>query len=543
MFDTLRIAASTLVLGTTLLFSDLGAALPAFYSPWPSIKLNNPQGLSYLRDHKDARVIWVKPPRMGAEPLGKAGLSHHRNHALCQSLAQNLRDLSANTELFSRSIEEIKGHVAKTLATRRAQRGVAMAITQTLEKAGNPPVGEEIVAVSNTLGRNKLALVDITHRVDACRTACDELYWQKFYTETAISESQADIARFKRSHPQLAGELVRLGEQLWEHRLNEYEVDRSRRTSQNHLFRAERRIFKSYAKTAVRPAGMRRISYRLHWSDAINSLAKLNPAFTFKAIPVRSLRLRARHVPEKIDDFYLSTLPGLIGFEGVSAILKNFGSVDVGGKFSVAAVDDLEGDFTFTLNGACPFVDDDFAKALNGRVAKGPSGRPLFSATLTYAYLVKLPKALAAKFNPLAVYKAIRETIESSGYFSREAAQSLLDHGALDAAIKLPADVDKPTALVLKQEALNRVLAGMMTVTGDVSSSSIKGGSYTRVQAGEQQTYGKQVAGWELLKGKALETAEKKLAQKQSGWQDLTFGEGDLMALTGIALFNGVASE
>lgn len=531
------------LLGTTLLLSDLGAAHPALYSPWAAAKIDNPQGLDYLRDTKDERLIWVKPPRMGTIGAGEGGVSHHPNHDLCPNLAQSLQDLSANTDLFTHSLTEIKGYIADSLNARRAQKQVLDGIDQTLEAAGNPSEGAEILAAVNGRNRNQLALVDVTHRVDACQTACKDLYWQKFNLETAIEEHQKQVTRLKSTYPKLSGDLIRLADQLWQYKRDEYQLNRSRRNSQGHLFRAERRLFKSYAQTAAQPAGSRWISYRLRWSEAIAMLAERNPNFSFKPIPIRSLRLRARHLPAKIDDFYLSSLPAVVGFEGVSDVLKNFGDVDVHGKFSVDAIDRLQGKFTFSLNGACPLVDEDFSKVLGARVAMGSQGQPLFAATLTYAYLVQLPKAVPAKFDPVAIYEVLRKSHKDGSFVSQAAAQQLLDQGAIDDAIQLPADLAKPLAITLKREVLNRVLEAMMTVSGDVSSASTNKATDSQIFSHDSRKYSTKVAGWDFLKGKARKGVEADLARRHSGWQQLTFGESDLMALTDIALFKGVSDE
>lgn len=536
MFNGLRIVAP-IACAISILASDFGVSAPAFYPPWPSVSLDNPRTLSYLRDSQDERLIWVKPPRMGFVGSGEGSVSLHPNQTRCPVLAKNLSDLFAQTGQFKHALKEISDYTRQELDAHAAVRRVRHEVEKYLDAADDSAL--DIFSAATMLHRSKFELVDVTHRVDACRKTCDDLYWQKFHIETAIDKAKAELSEWEGKQPKMAKELGSLVAKQWQHRHTAYDIARTRRTTQKHLFKKERRLFKSYASRAILSGGTKRVSYRLRWAEAIADLAKRNPKYTFKAIPVRSLRLRARHIPTKINDFYLSTLPTFLGFEGTSHILKNYGHIDVGGDFSAKAVDHLDANFIFSLNGACPIVSDEFREVLAGRVIKDANTQAVYSATLTYSYQVELPKATKARFNPVAVYEAIKRP--ASGFLSRGDAQQLLDNGQLDKAIELPAGLDRPVAIALKQEALNRVLAAMATTLGDVPSSSAEFAPVDAEISGmrQAQVYSRKVAGWDLLTGEAHETAIKTLKRTQSGWQPLTFSEGRMVTLTDIALFSG----
>lgn len=543
MFYGLRIVAP-IACAITVFLSDLGAAAPAFYAPWPSIALDNPRTLSYLRDSEDERLIWVKPPRMGGITTGNGGVGFHPNQTRCPVLAKNLSDLFAQTGQFKLALQEISDYTRQELDAHAVHRKVRRKVDNYLDAASDANAALDIFSAATMLHRSKFELVDVTHRVDACRKTCDDLYWQKFHLETAIDKAKAELNEWESKQPKMTKDLGSLVAKLWQQRHLAYDIARTRRSTQRHLFKKERRLFKSYAGRAILPGGTKQISYRLRWQEAIADLAKRNPEYTFKAIPVRSLRLRARHIPTKVDDFYLSTLPTFIGFEDTSPLLRTYGHVDVTGVFSAKAVDHLQANFIFSLNGACPIVNDEFRKVLAGRIVKEADTQAVYSATLTYSYLVELPKAIKARFNPVALYEAIKHP--SSGFLSRADAQVLLDNGQLDKAIELPAGVDRPVAIALKQEALNRVLAAMATTLGNVPAPSAGFASIDAWLSDAQlsgphqaQIYSQKVAGWDLLSGEARETAFKTLKRTQSGWQPLTFEDGRKVALTDIALFSG----
>lgn len=507
-------------------------AAPALLSPWPSIVLVNPNNSRYLRDTADEKLIWVKPPTMGAIDTGKGEPSAHPNHQLCENLTESMAGILDQEEKFDRLLREIESYDTDVLSDTRQLEKIYDQRARYISTAIFSIPAKAIVALTDKIVENSLSLKDASLRLESCESGCELLSSLNSWLETQGAGLMSQFDTYNRDYPEMAKTIMSYASELLRVRESSYFSVRSKETSMDYLMRMERRLLRSFAKKAVLAGGFQDISYRLGWKEAIANLAKSNPDYSFKAMPIRSLRLRARLVPEKIDDFYLATAPLFIGFEGSGLVA--LGDIDPKGPFSDHPLTKIKGRFHFSLAGACPLLHPPYRDAVKGKVKMQADGIPVFGAILTYSYLVELPETIKGRYHPKRLYDLLKKAAGKEEFYSLKTQQGLLDSSALDGAIELPESTQPATAMAIRRELVDRVMAAMtIPQSKSPAYSQIADDFYSP----NCNSYSCFLASWTALDPAYAKQAEANLSRLHNKWTPIAIDGKKLTTFTDISVF------
>lgn len=519
-------------------FSSVGFSAPTLGSKWKPLLLKNHEGTRYLRDDVDEKTIWVFPPSVGQVDIGDGPVAHHPNHHRCPQLRQSLEDVLSNSGEFDRSLEELYLYTSELDELNKSYRRLQNFQLEAASRAKERDLAAGLLEILNSINRVKMSLVDITHRVDACRNSCQQLFELKLNKERQLKDHYDNFDHLAQNDSKLAKDFEGRSSKMLGYLVKAYENQRSADIVIKHMQKAERRLFGNYSAKALLPGGNRLVQYRLNWQENISKVAKANPHIKVKAIPLRSLRLRSRLVPEKIDHFYLANLPIFIGFISENKILAKDGKVEVGGPFQVGAINELTAKYTFSLGGVCPLVNPQYLQTISKMVKLADNNRPSYGAILTYSYLVKLPKSTKAKFDPNAIFTVIKKKVSLRGHIDKDDLVEKLDSGIFNEMVKVSGESDISLKRLLVEEAVYRVLAANSI---PVSRNPFEPGSlnrgYIRRQSKQCGSYACELSGWDLMPGIELSDDRKDPLSKGIQWKTLSAGKNGLISLTGISLF------
>lgn len=510
-------------------------SMPVLYPKWKPLALKNDLGADVLRDSDEEFLVWVKPPQLGSVDLGENAVSDHPNHSLCSDHAKNLVKMFELRKEFGADLRRIIGLGRKIDAYANDLIAASKEMAVFADGYRDPLIAFEGVALAEDLAESQVKLVDIVHRVDACRKNCKTLFEANEIAEAKIKNNQAQLAKFSEHDPDLYACLNKYSNERRKTAMNLYGARKSKELARDHLFGAERRMFQSFSKTAVLRGGVQKVNYRIKWADLIAKLSADNPKIVFKPIPIRSMRLNSNHVPAKVDDFYLSSLPIFRGFENSTIPLSRTGRIDTQGVFKSELFDSLSADFTFTLNGVCPLINPSVGKIIEDKVLVDESLKPLYAATLTYSYPVKLTHSVKTRFNPFLVYQSLLEGVNGSSLVTVRFMQKLLDEESFSNAVLFEGKADGHSKRLIVAEAVHRVLAGMAR---PLSKLGPVHGTRNQNQAVSSSciAYSCKIAGWELFKGEDHHVYLQRLRNKHNNWVEMAGQDGEL-ALTDIARF------
>lgn len=532
-----RFASITLFVG---LSSSALYSLPVLYSPWKPLKISNRHGAELMRDSESERIVWVKPPKFGFVELGDNSATKHPNQQLCSALANDLSSLVANREIFSRDLKRITKLSREINSMTYTLGGIKSDVDKYVESYRHPNIAYSVRAIADDWVRNRIKLIDTTHRVDACRNSCKELFEYKSALENGIKAAKKDLDKYTELHLDLVEKIESFSEKTFKVELGIYNRLKSKSLIRNHLFRSERRLFSSFAKKAVLPAGDQTVSYRVGWKKLIETLSLANPSLEFKPIPIRSLRLLSKLIPTKIDDFYLSSLPVFVGFKDASTPLALQGEVDSMGSYSTTAIEDFRAKFTFSLNGICPIVNSSYREIVKDKVLLDDSLKPLYSAALTYSYPVLMPSPVKASFNAVEVLNVLENRAEFNGLVANNVLSRLIDEGDFEGAISLSGVSEPAIKQLLNREAVNRVLAAMATPLDKLDD--VSGVAFRKINSANFcGSYECKVASWHLLSGQSYDTARQILLKNHNKQESLSEENGSVVSFTGVSVFDSEA--
>lgn len=525
-------------------FSSVAYSAPTLVSKWKPIVLTSSGGTRYLRDDVDEKTIWVLPPSMGQVDVGDAPISHHPNHKRCPQLRQSFEDVLANSGEFDRSLGELYRYTSELDELNKGYSRLRKAQLEAASSAKDRDLADRLLQYLNAINSVKLGLVDITHRVDACRNSCQQLFGLKLSAERELEAHSISFDRLALKDVELAKNLQNQSSEILGYLVSAYENKRTTDVVIKHMQKAEKRLFKTYSAKALLPGGDRVVQYKLNWQKKISDIARANPRINVKAIPLRSLRLRSRLVPEKIDHFYLATLPIFIGFRGQNELLAKDGEVEVGGPFQVKAMNVLTAKYTFSLGGVCPLVSPQYFQSISKMVRLADNNRPSYGAILTYSFLVKIPKKIKAMFDPYAIFKEIKSKVSLAGHIHKSDLLKKLDSGKFNKMVKISDESDMALKRLLVEEAVYRVLAAASIPVSRVAfeSKSINSG-HIRQSSKHCGSYACELAGWDLIPGIEIYGNRSSRFRKKSRWETLSSGNDSLITLTGISLFNRETSH
>lgn len=519
------------------LFSFTAYSVPVLDSPWKPVKIVNEVGADIMRDSESEKTIWVKPPRFGSVELGDHVATKHPNQLLCSALGSDLSSLIANRTTFSRDLKRITRLAREIHRLTNTLGSINSQVDAFIEGYRHPNVAYSAWAIADELITDKIKLLDATHRVDACRRDCKELYSYKFRLEESVKAAKKKLESYIELHLDLVEKLESFTNSIYQTEIGIYNKLKSKQLTRANLLKSEKRLFRSFAEKAVLPAGEQSVTYRFGWRKLIQLLSLANPGLEFKALPIRSLRLESKLIPSKIDDFYLSSLPVFVGFKDATTPLARAGSVDAESPYNTNALDFIRANFTFSLNGICPTINASYRKVVEDKILLDDSLRPLYSATVTYSYPVKMPSPIRAGFNAIEVLDSLKRRIGNTSLVTENIISSLIDEGDLASAVFIEGTTDPVVKQMLYRESVNRVLVAMATPLNRLDRKS--GKEFREADSASVcGSYQCKLSGWDILTAERYDVARKTLVEQHSGQVSLSESGGNVVTFTGVSVFN-----
>lgn len=524
----------SLSLALGLLTSSAATGAPILHPTWPSVKLVNNFGAELLRDSADERLIWVKPPSIGSVLSRNSAISEHPNHSRCEELATSLKDVLGGIDEFDKGLEEIYGLQNDLIRYQRKLSSALQDEAKTVESSANINMAKTIASTTRRLIELELEYLDVVHRVDSCRGECKPLYQRKLELENEKKSILQRIADYEDTHKYLTDTLYQQAQTVLSARKNIYNIDYSISNIAQHLSTVERRLFQGFSKKSILPAGHQTITYRTNWKEVVSALARANPKFVFKPVPIRSLRLRSRLVPEKIDDFYLATLPIFLRFDSPNLDLAHYGRIEHKGSFITTPISEIKARYYYSLGGVCPLINESYFSLIKEKIHTDESQVPRFGAILTYSYLVQTISPVSVRYHPYLLYKKLRSLNSDENYIGRNEFIKWVDEGHFADAILLPNAFSAKQSLGIVSELVSRVLAAMSNP--QVFPLPNKRSASSRQNQLCKDYYCK-INGWDLISGENMARGEETLLKNHNKWQDVSVNNDNSMTITDITIF------
>lgn len=380
-------------------------ALPTYDAPWPKIALKDDSGQnpkSWLRDDQDEQLIWLLPPAHGAiEVTGKAPKQDPKP---CAQLKAKLNNLSASNEEFRDYVAYIVAAIPRLLQVTSSFNRSAAAIASWQQRSD---VHHKMSGYLKARQSARRQLDIIEGKQQHCDDFCHEWRLDGSIAHTLLTDARQSLLAFEKSHPEPYRELLALDRAQQNAEDEHSELNGQLASYRQHIAELDTLLTRSYRQLANQPADTLAVSYLPGHEAMLSRWRANNPGYRFQVVPMTQMKLYARLVPTKIDDYYLASIPAFLGFEA-----EGFARLRAGewlkSPQATKLPEQLKGRFYLSLHGACSLDASFFKdKGLAIERQQDEDALPRFAAVLQYHYPVTIKEDITIRFNAAAIYEAL----------------------------------------------------------------------------------------------------------------------------------------